>query len=198
MADQTAPGLEADSPSSPRPDDAGSSKGSSAAANEFPFLGNPGPAHDPDAPPAVDVPPQIGLAVPLWQADRVRTILKGQGAITHQFVGIGQSDWVWQPDELEAIDEPLANVLNKFPITRAAAGVSDELTAGGVFFSYLLRSVRERADVIRQLEADAELEAPSRPQTVHRGWEVPPAPPEAQPPVPTGPPPPPGTEWQVG
>jgi hypothetical protein len=120
-----------------------SSRGSWAAN---PFVGDSGPRFDPEA--AAGPTPLHVLDV-AWQPDRIRTALRAQGVATHELVGVGQEDWLWRASELEAISEPAANVLNKFPVTRAAAVVSDELAVAGVLGEYVLRSYRERLTVLR-------------------------------------------------
>lgn len=129
-------------------DDARASSPGSWAAN--PFISDPGPAFDPDEPgepPAAATPLQL-LDVQ-WEPGRIKTILRAQGLLTHDLIGVGEEDWEWRASELEAVSEPLANVLNKFPVTHAAAAVSDELTVGAVMFEYAGRSIRERVRIIR-------------------------------------------------
>jgi hypothetical protein len=127
------------------------------AAN--PLIADPGPEFDPeeaaDAPPPPPATPLQAVDVH-WQPDRVAQILRGQGVVTHEVIGVGEEDWLWRDGELTAIAEPAANVLNKFPVTHAAAAVSDELTVGAVFLNYSLRSIRERTRVLRARKEAAE------------------------------------------
>lgn len=149
----------------PRPEDsAASSEGSWEAGN--PFVGDPGPQHDPEAEAPEPVTP-LQVADVYWQPERVRTILRAQGLLTHQAIGVGREDWLWRESELEAIAEPATNVLNKVPVTRAAAAVSDELTVGAVMFEYAFRSIRERTQVTRARKAQEP--PPRRPVTGYDG-----------------------------
>jgi len=134
-------------PNPPRRAAAGDSSAAFSAAGN-PLVGDAGPAFDPSEPAATP----IGLRVVehQWEEDKVKRILKAQGLITHEFVGVGLEDWLWRPSELEAISEPLAAAMNRIPIVRAAAAVSDELTVASVLFEYSLRSIRERTRVLRE------------------------------------------------
>lgn len=153
--------------------DPDSSTASSAAspALSAPFIGDSGPAFDPEAA-AASPPPEMlsaGPDAPMWQEDRVRTIVRTQGLLTHEMIGVGEEDWLWRPGELDSLAEPLANTLNKNPVTRAAAAVSDELAIGATVFEYALRSIRERARVLRaqqQQEAAAQRVARGQSPTV--------------------------------
>jgi hypothetical protein len=147
----------------------GSSAASSAAGN--PLVGDAGPAFDPAEPAATP----IGLRAVEhdWAGDRVKRILKAQGLLTHEFVGVGVEDWLWRESELEAISEPLAAAMNRIPMVRAAAAVSDELTVGAVMFEYSLRSIRERTRVLRALKEAQDAERrPARPQPQPSGPRV--------------------------
>ena len=144
-----------------------SSRASSAAGS--PFIADPGPVFDPDQAASAAVPLQV--ADVWWETGRIRTILRAQGLLTHEAIGVGVEDWAWRDSELEAISEPAANALNKFPVTRAAAAVSDELTVGAVMFEYASRSIRERSRVLRaekkRQEAQRTVRPPEAPQEAH-------------------------------
>ena len=142
-----------------QPSAAASSPGSWAAGN--PFVGDPGPTFDPETAEQQPATPLHVLDV-AWQADRVKTIFRAQGLLTHEAVGVGEEDWLWRASELEALGEPMANTMNKVPVLRAAAAVSDELTAGAVLFEYAARSIKERAHVLRARKA----QPPPRPQPI--------------------------------
>lgn len=146
-------------PQTPLSDPSGapdSSRASWAAAN--PLVADAGPEFDPEQPREQATP--LAVADVAWEAGRVRSIVRAQGLMTHQAIGIGEEDWLWRTAELDALSEPLANVLNKVPVTRAAAAVSDELTVGAVMFQYAARSIKERSQVIRARKAAAERPRP--------------------------------------
>lgn len=144
-------------PSPPRAAARASSAASSAAAN--PLVGDAGPAFDPKEPTATPI--GVHVVEHEWAGDRVGRILKAQGLMTHELVGVGVEDWLWRESELEAIGEPLAAAMNRIPMVRAAAAVSDELTVGAVMFEYSLRSIRERTRVLRaQKEAQQAQQRP--------------------------------------
>ncbi len=170
MGPDPEPESQPDQPKWKTQSDGASSPGSSAAGN--PFLGNRGPGFDPEAQPAPPEPTPLQLAEVRWEADRIHTILKTQGTLTHNLIGRGTREaWLWRPDELAAIDEPLANVLNKMPVTRAAAAVSDELAAGAILIGYGIRSTQETLDARRNAALAAEQAAEAR--TPGRAPEVP-------------------------
>lgn len=147
MADEPQPDLRAN-----QARQRASSAGSWAAAN--PYVGDSGPTFNAEAAEEAGPTPLHVLEI-AWEPARVKTILRGQGLLTHEAIGVGREDWTWRDGELEAISEPLANTLNKFPVTRAAAAVSDELTVGAVAFEYAFRSIKERTEVLRARQAAA-------------------------------------------
>lgn len=121
-----------------------------------PFIGNAGPAFDPETAPPVDsaVTGEVYDDEPVgWQPAKLRRIVKTQGITTHELVGVGQEDWLWRDSELDAIAEPLAAMLNEIPVARAAAAVSDEATVAAVLAEYCIRSVRERSRVLKARRA---------------------------------------------
>lgn len=132
-------------------DEQGSSRASSAAEGQF--IADAGPPFDPETSAGQPQIP-LGQAAPLWEEDRVRTIVRTQGLLTHEMIGVGDEDWLWRPGELDSLAAPLASTLNKNPVTRAAAAVSDELAIGATVFEYALRSIRERARVLRALQQE--------------------------------------------
>jgi hypothetical protein len=140
-----------------------SSAGSWAAGN--PFVDDAGPRFDPDDVEASAPATPLTLADVGWEPDRVRTILRAQGLTTHQYLGVGEQDWLWAAHELEAIAEPLANVGNKIPVVRAAAAVSDELTVAAVLGEYVIRSYSERVRVLRAAKK-AQQQAAARPRPI--------------------------------
>jgi len=153
------------SPESGQPSEAGSGEGSPAAASSGPFIGDPGPAHDSSGESTAAAPAGAELHVlpvppPLWKPERVATLLKAQGALTHATIGIAERDWLWLEHELQATAEPLAAVLNKHPVTQAAAGASDELAAAIGLFGYAGRSIRERAAELERRKHAAAQQGP--------------------------------------
>jgi hypothetical protein len=135
-------------------DAADSSTGSSAATSTF--LGNPGQPFEPRASApdpaaaaaaAVDVPPLLELG---WTPERAEYLLKGQGAVTHAFVGVGEQDWKWQAAELDAVAPPLVNTLNQAFDGRLVplAQHADLVGALMGLAAYVERSRRERVMVL--------------------------------------------------
>jgi hypothetical protein len=166
-----------ESPSSQRPDEsaAGSSRASSAAASR-PFLVDPGqpfeprssaPA-DPTAAAPVELPPPIELG---WTPDRAEYLLKGQGALTHAVIGVGETDWKWEPAELDAVAPPLANSLNQafdgrlVPFAQYADAIGALMGLG----AYIGRSRRERSLV---LASRAPVEQPTTGQPAFTATDV--------------------------
>lgn len=117
-----------------------------------PLIADPGPEFDPEQAEqtagAAPVTP-LQLVDQTWQPERLHRILRAQGMITHEAIGVGEEDWLWREGELSGISEPLAAVLDKHPVTHAAAGVSDELAVGAVLLEYCTRSIRERSRIMR-------------------------------------------------
>lgn len=166
------------------PDDSRASSRGSWAAGSNPFVGNAGPRFDPEQAQEAGPVPLHVLDV-AWEPGRIKTMVRAQGLLTHDLVGVGQQDWLWKDHELEALAEPMANTLNKIPATRAAAAVSDELTVGAVMFEYAARSIRERRQVLGARKAREQAKQPRvRPVTGYNAegekvtpgevnWEVP-------------------------
>lgn len=137
---------------------ASSTASSAAAASSRLHIADPGPAFEPrelhdDGAVAGDVVEPPGIAgVPLldqfWTSERAEYVVKGQGAITHALIGVGESDWVWQPAELAAVAPPLANSLNQIEPLRRLAPYADSIGALMGVAAYVGRSRRERAAVL--------------------------------------------------
>lgn len=175
-------------PAEPQPrsrrQSAGSSRASSAGAE--PFFADPGtfdPDREADAADEPAGPDLAGDPIVLWTPDRIRRILTLQGTATHALVGVADTDWVWQPAELDMVCGPLADYANRVPQLAAIAHVSDDAAVAMGFGSYLFRSYRER---VRELQRRAaEPAAPPTPVTGRapaddnpsedRSWTVPPA-----------------------
>lgn len=124
-----------------------SSPAYSAAAN--PFIGDAG-QFDPETAKQVH---QLPNTQPLeeigWKPEQIRRGLKIQGLGTHDLIGVGDDDWLWRKSELDLICDPLASVLNKFPVAQAASEFSDEVTVLAVLGRYTVRSVNTRRRLIR-------------------------------------------------
>jgi hypothetical protein len=133
---------------------AASSTASSAATSSF--LGNPGAPFEPraSAPPGPDGAPGPGeLPLPLelgWTPERAEYLLKGQGAVTHALVGVGDQDWKWQAAELDAVAPPLANTLNQAFDGRLVPFAQHADLVGALMglAAYVERSRRERVMVL--------------------------------------------------
>ena len=154
------------SPETPAADAAGSSTGSSAASNFFAPDGA-GPAFDGDPGERVDAPE---LAPPpdedhglSWDRQTVEGLLIAKGAALHAIVGVGEQDWVYTQEELRAIAPPLTRILNRYPVTAAAAGAGDELALILGLAGYAKRSYDERAAVLRTRSDQAQALDPVAP-----------------------------------
>jgi hypothetical protein len=150
------------SPTDPSPNGEEPSGDSSTASPpaDSAFVGDPGPAFDPEAP-APEAPeprPDAELhALPGlegWEQDAVESLLRGQGAVLHAVAGVGDQDWLYTEDDLAAIAPPLTRILNRYPATRAAAGSGDELALMLGLGAYATRSWAERRDVLEQLREE--------------------------------------------
>ena len=129
-----------------------------AAGSSRLHIADPGPAFEPRELPAeavagdvVDAPGIAGvplLAEQWWTPERAEYLVKGQGAITHALIGVGETDWVWQPAELAAVAPPLANSLNQIEPLRRFAPYADSIGALMGVAAYVGRSRRERAAVL--------------------------------------------------
>jgi hypothetical protein len=147
----------ADGKASSRRASRGSSRASSAAAS--PFFDDPGPGFDPDeaeadAEPFQAAPEPVDLV--LWTPERVRRVLVLQGQLTHMAVGVAETDWVWQDDELDAVCGPLAEHANRVPALQALAHLSDDAAIAAGFVKYALRSWLERTRAIQAQRAARE------------------------------------------
>jgi hypothetical protein len=148
---------EADSQQSDHEESPASSPGSAQAATTS-FLGNPGePFAGRTLGPDADQPGDQAepLAVPIigefgWTPERAASILRGQGALTHAMIGVGETDWEWQPAELDAVASPMANGLN-LAFGGALIRYAPYADAIGALFGaagYVGRSRRERAQAL--------------------------------------------------
>lgn len=158
-----SPGRQSPGPESPSSDAAAaaSSPASSRAAASS-LLGDGGPAFEgrtlATEPLAGDVA-DAGAGGPLpiveqwWTPERAETIAKAQGAVTHALIGVGETDWVWQPAELQAVAGPLASGLNSVDWLRQLAPYADAIGGVMAVAAYAGRSRRERAAVLARQAA---------------------------------------------
>lgn len=107
-----------------------------------------------------DMPPE--LADPIdpdgWDAERAITLLRAGGSVLNGVVGAGSpTAFTFTDAELRALDVPLANMLNRVPMTRAAAVVADPLAVGMVLSGWLTRSITERR-AAQEPDTDPDLE----------------------------------------
>jgi hypothetical protein len=167
--------------------------------SDSPFVSDPGPGWDPEAAAAAadavraehEEEERAGgteaFGFPEVEEERVRQVLFVGGDSIHAAVGVGEYDWVMTQRDLDRIAPPLTRILNRYELTKAVAGYSDELALLMGFGLYSWRSVLELAAVRRAGERP-------RPADV-RAEQAPPAPaPREAPPPPAWPaaaPPPP-------
>jgi hypothetical protein len=153
-----------------------SSTASSAARSAF--VEDPGPEHEPgNARPGAEVPP-IGSEPPAiaWEEDSVRSILTAKGVAIHAVAGVADEDWIHTKDDLDSIAPPLTRILNRYPVTQAAAGTGDELAVVIGLSGYAMRSWTERKAFLEAV-AEAEEEPvsgrpaePIQPQAEEAKW----------------------------
>jgi hypothetical protein len=163
-----------------------SAKGSSAE----PFVGEPGPEFDAAA--AAGEPEPSGELhalpepEPEWDEQVLGGLLRTQGQVLHYAVGVAERDWQYTEADLQSIAPPLARILNRYPTTRAVAGSADPLALAIAVGAYGLRSSKERAQALAELEAEEEeAEQPITGEPAPPGSGPPPGHPAA-----VGPPPP--------
>lgn len=136
------------------------------AGSAAPFVGDPGPQFEPseaEAQPGATVH-ELHAVAPGFDPQKVRSVLTAQGQMTHDAIGVSEDDWLWRRSELDSISEPMAAILNKYPMGRAIGAVSDELTVGAVMFSYSARSIKDRLIYERRKKAAQQAAGP-RPVT---------------------------------
>lgn len=109
-----------------------------------------------DAPPILEAEPVDPDA---WDAARAVSVLRAGGSVANGLFGAGSpTAFTFTDAELRALDVPLANMLNRVPVTRAAAVVADPIAVGMVLTGYLSRSMAERRAMLEP-EPDPALEA---------------------------------------
>lgn len=154
------------SPSDPPPIAAAASGGSSTGSAKASqptegFISDPGPGFVPgaDDTPPLEAPPELHAVpalIPEWDEDTVGTLLTAKGELLHGAIGVNDNDWRYTQADLGAIAPPLTRILNRYPATQAVAGMGDPLALTIGVLGYGIRSTRERAEILREYEEEAE------------------------------------------
>lgn len=148
---------------SPSPDGgAGSSTGSAptSSADPLAFVGDVGPAFDTEGaehlPPPEPAQPEVAAE---WDEAAVRGILTAKGEVLHGLIALDKSsdEWRYTKGDLSAIAPPLTRILNRYPVTQAAAATGDEIALIIGLGGYAARSIAERK---LALQAQAGKDAP--------------------------------------
>lgn len=148
----------ADSAPSPRASSAGSAFVSDPGPDFEP--GNQREGFEPPAPaggPAAAPVPELG-----WEEDSVRSILTAKGGAIHAVAGVSEEDWIYTQADLDAIAPPLTRILNRYPVTQAAAGTGDELAVMIGLGGYAMRSYAERKAELEARAAQEEVPVSGR------------------------------------
>lgn len=159
------PDQPAATPPSPSPSDPGAADSSAASSAASPtssggFIADPGPTFDPEAAAAAP-PPPIQDAEPVaaieWEQDTLESLLTLKGRAMHAAIGVGEDDWRYTELDLKAIAPPLTRIANRYEPIQRLAKHADPLVLFFAFGGYAVRSLEERAAVLRALEpADVE------------------------------------------
>ena len=187
------PEADAEAPSGDSPTE--SEKGS-PAAEAGDFVGDPGPAFDAEAAAAEPEPggAELHALEPPeveWDEAALAGVLRAKGQVLHNLAGVGEHDWEYTEADLAAIAPPLARILNRYPVTRAAAGSADPIALAIAFGAYGVRSSRERSAVMQMIAEEEEAEpVPVTGVPASPGSGPPPGHPAAVGPTPPAPAPP--------
>lgn len=112
-----------------------------------------------------------------WEQDTVETLLRLQGRALHAGVGVAEADWLHTDLDLAAIAPPLTRICNRYEPIQALAKHADPLVLLLALGGYSVRSLEERAAVLRELEpADVEPIAPLEDQPINAAPPPPPTP----------------------
>lgn len=166
----------------PLPEDDATSSEQSATSSAPPEGPNPlgldpAPAFVPD-----DERPQVARASDLetdeeyvpappelldWTPERLTPILRSSAALVHYADPLGREpggDDLWRMTATDAdeIGEPLARILNRYSVTRTAAGLSDEVAVGIGLLGYGRRNLVLRGELARA-KAEREGDVPTGP-----------------------------------
>lgn len=142
----------------PVPGEAAGSSTVSSAADAGGFFADAGPAFDHDA--AGELPAPEAIAEPVaavqWEQPVVESLLEGQGVATHALIGRAEDDFLWEHAEKRAAAGPLTRILNRYPVTAAAAGTGDEIALMIALGAYVGRSVKSRQAAVKAARAGQE------------------------------------------
>lgn len=149
-------------PKAPSPSPADEAASSAESAPDSPtssggVIGDAGPEFDPEAAagqPQVLQPDEVLEPEQLWDPDTIESILRLKGRALHSVIGVAEEDWLYTELDLQAIAPPLQRILNRYEPTRALAKHADPLVVGVAFLGYGVRSLEERAAVLRELADD--------------------------------------------
>jgi hypothetical protein len=179
-------------PPSPSPSGAAaSSRGSAAGSRRSeppPFVADVGPEFDPEAAPPPTPPIRDAEPVQLveWEEDTICALLTLQGRGMHAAIGVAEQDWRHTELDLAAIAPPLTRICNRYEPIAQLAKFSDPMTLAFALGAYGVRSLEERAAVIRELEEEADTRpiAPINADVPQQPPPPPAAPAAAPPPAP--------------
>lgn len=137
----------------------GSGTTSSEADDAGLFADGGGPKFEPGQAPKPEPAPAPAAAIVDvdWQESQVRSVLETQGHVLHSFVAIDKhesEEWIYTRSDLAAIAPPLTRILNRYDVTRAAAGTSDELMVAVGFGGYAVRSWGQRRAALARHDDD--------------------------------------------
>lgn len=148
------------SPSPPPSPEAASSRVSAKASPpEGPgFIADAGPAFDPERvatelPPAPPTPEAEQVPLIQWEQDTVEALLRLKGRAIHAGIGVAEDDWHYTELDLAAIAPPLTRICNRYEPVARLARHADPLLLALALGGYTVRSLEERAEVLRELEA---------------------------------------------
>jgi hypothetical protein len=137
---------------------------SSTASSAASFISDPGPDFEPGNEREGFEAPEPGSSLhalpspePGWEEDTVRSILTAKGGAIHAVAGVAEEDWLYTEADLAAIAPPLTRILNRYPVTQAAAGTGDELAVVIGLSGYTMRSWAERKAEIEALAEQPEV-----------------------------------------
>ncbi|MFI4950661.1 MAG: hypothetical protein ACHP7A_06450 [Caulobacterales bacterium] len=166
----SSPGSATDSPSSPPP-----------------FIADAGPPFDPEAaaaepPPAPPREPEAPANLIQWEQDTVEALLMLKGRAMHAGIGVAEHDWRYTELDLAAIAPPLTRIANRYEPVQRLAKHADPLILLFAVGGYGVRSLEERAAVLRLLEPEDTVEIqPADETAINAGVEQVPSPGAAAP-----------------
>lgn len=180
-------------PPSPSDESEAASSAASSAASETSsggFIDDSGPAFDAEAAAAAaQLPHQAEEVLPpevRWETDAIEPLLMMQGRVLHAAIGVAEQDWIHTELDLAAIAPPLARILNRYDASRALAAQADPIVLAAAFGAYMVRSLGERRDVLREFEPEDVVEIEPLPDQPINGAPAPA--PAGTPPAPPAPP----------